>query len=39
LTRICVHFYQLNQRFDEWFEENIENLRRLRPHGASGQAE
>jgi len=29
----------LHTKFDEWYEETPENLRRLKPLGASAQAE
>lgn len=38
-VKVCVHFYQLHEKFDEWFEETPDNLKRLRPLRASGQAE
>ena len=38
-ARVCLYFYQLHQKFDLWFEESPENLRRVRPLMASGRAE
>jgi len=35
-----VHFLQLNERFDEWFElESSDTFKRLRPLGSTGLAE
>lgn len=39
VNRVLVHFYQLHQKFDEWYEESSESLKRLKPLGASQFAE
>jgi len=39
INKVKIHYYHLNERFDEWFEESPENLLRLLPYGASGRTE
>ena len=40
LSSVNVHFLQLNERFDEWFElESSDTFKRLRPLGSTGLAE
>jgi hypothetical protein len=39
VNKVLVHFYQLHQKFDEWYEESPESLKRLKPLGASQFAE
>ena len=36
INKVKIHYYHLNERWDEWFEESPETLQRLLPFGASG---
>ena len=38
-AKICVHFYQLHQRFEEWITESADQQTRVKPLGMSGLAE
>ena len=39
INKVKIHYYNFNERWDEWFDESPETLQRLLPFGASGQAE
>ena len=38
-ARLKVHYYEFNERWDEWLPETPETLARIKPYGSTGRAE